>query len=436
MEEKVINITDSKEVVEPTPQVTIQPVKPEIETDKKISETPKLPTQPKKIDLFFQKMPLWQRIIIISILGSLILAIISLSIWIFIFQRPISTNSIIDTTKGYIEYANENKQNIFKMVLKEPSLPKTEVSPLNGLLFTKADMTKMMERKPVAVMINNHTAARPQSGLSKADIVYEAVAESGITRYMGIFWSQTPNKVGPIRSARQYYLEWLSEFDPIFIYDGCAQTDDPRTNACGNIYTYGIKNMRTIGAWRISERVAPHNEYSSIQYAEDYAKRVDWGAFNTKVQPLTFKRDAPIAERGDKTKVKIRFRNDIPNGGLYDTEWTYDKNLNIYNNKVGGSANYDMEDKTPHRAKVVVIQEVNMINANDGHARVIITTIGEGKAIILQDGKIIEGKWKKTSRTDRTKYYDSKGNEIALNRGQLWITALPKDYGEFDIIEK
>jgi len=435
MEDKNINIT-SKEL-DNTPIDNNNESKQDIVKTLPTSNEPttQLPSK-NRLDKYLDSMPLWQRIVIVTILCALILIIIFLGVWIFVFQRPISPASIIDTSKGYIEYAVTNSSQLFNVIYKDPSLPKTEVSPLNGLLFTKDEMTKLKEKSPVAVMINNHTAARPQSGLSNADIIYETVAESGITRYMAIFWSEAPNKVGPIRSARQYYLEWLSEYDPIYIYDGCAQTDDPRTNACGNIYTYAIKNMRTIGAWRISERVAPHNEYSSVQYAVDYAKRVNWGGFSTKIQSLKFKRDAAISDRGDKTKVRVKFRTDIPNGGMYDTEWNYDKSLNTYSYKVGGSANYDMENKEPIRAKVVVIQEVNMINANDGKARVIITTIGEGKAVILQDGKIIEGKWKKTSRTDRTKYYDSKGNEIELNRGLLWISAVPKDYGEFDIIEK
>lgn len=75
-------------------------------------------------------------------------------------------------------------------------------------------MDVLKKRRPVAVMINNHSEARPQSGLNSADIVYETNAESGITRYLGIFWSSAPEKVGPVRSLRQYYLEWASEYDP------------------------------------------------------------------------------------------------------------------------------------------------------------------------------------------------------------------------------
>jgi len=99
-----------------------------------------------------------------------------------------------------------------------PTEPRTEQSTLNGILFTKTEMKLLQTKRPVAVMTNNHVDARPQSGLNSADVVYEALAESGITRYMAIYWSQAPKKVGPIRSSRQYYIEWLSPYDPLYIY--------------------------------------------------------------------------------------------------------------------------------------------------------------------------------------------------------------------------
>ena len=324
------------------------------------------------------------------------------------------------------------------VLLSKPEEPKTEESPLNGLLFSKTDMDKIMQRRPVAVMINNHADARPQSGLNSADIVIEANAESGITRHLGIFWSKAPEKVGPIRSLRQYYLEWLNEFDPILIHDGCADTDDPRTNACGNVYTYGIKNIMTLGAWRMNDgrRFSPHNEYSSITNAWEYGVKMNWNSFPSTIQSLEFKRDADIADRGERTVVKTIFHTSLTNNFLYDALWTYDKSTNGYFRKVGGQADMDQETNTQVNAKVVIIQEVKMVQAGDDKGRVIITTIGEGDAVILQDGKIVNGKWKKDSRTDRTKYYDTSGKAIQFNRGRIWIAMIPHSDGKFDIIEQ
>ncbi len=318
-----------------------------------------------------------------------------------------------------------------------PQEPRTEVSPINGLLFTKTEMNKLKSRRPVAVMINNHAEARPQSGLNSADIVYETLAESGITRYLGIFWSEAPAKVGPIRSARQYFLEWLSPYDPLFIYDGCADTDNPKTDACGNISSYNIKKIATIGAWRWNDgrRYAPHNEYSSITNAWEYAEKMNWNSFPT-IKAWKFKNDALLSERGTKTKVNITFHQRINNNGLYDTVWTYDPKTNSYLLQTGKQASLDQETNTQVFAKNVVIQEISMMPSYDDSGRIIQDTIGKGKAVFLIDGKILEGTWKKISRLDRTVFYYSDGNEVQFNRGRIWINAISRSEGKFAIIEQ
>ena len=171
----------------------------------------------------------------------------------------------------------------------------------------------MMQRRPVAVMINNHQATRPQSGLTSADIVIETNAESGITRYLAFFWSTAPEKVGSIRSLRQYYLEWLNEYDPILIHDGCAQTNNPLTNACGNTHLYGIKDISTIGAWRLNDgvRFAPHNEYSSVTNAWAYAEKMDWNKFPSTIKKWNFKKDEKQEDRGEKTTINVKFHKGI-----------------------------------------------------------------------------------------------------------------------------
>ncbi len=352
--------------------------------------------------------------------------------------KPKDPSDIVSFSTEYIpSFAPPKVFSTDLPLLEEPEQPRTEESPLNGLLFTKKEMDEMKTRRPVAVMINNHVQARPQSGLSSADIVFETNAESGITRYLAIFWSNAPEKVGSIRSLRQYYLEWLSEYDPILIHDGCAETDSPLTNACGNIYTYGTKDISTYGSWRLNDgvRFAPHNEYSSITNAWEYAKKMNWNTFPS-ISGWQFKKDASLEDRGQRTLVKLVFHKEINNNGLYDVTWTYDRPTNTYLRKVGNKIDIDQENNTQVSAKNVVIQQVQMSLAGDDHGRLVIKTIGEGDAVILQDGKIINGTWKKTSRLDRTKYYDSEGKQISFNRGKVWIEAIGKGVGEFNIIEQ
>lgn len=353
--------------------------------------------------------------------------------------RPTHPSEIVLFKENYITPNEISSQFDSKQpLLSEPKEPKTEVSPLNGLLFSKSEMDLLKSRRPVAVMINNHSEARPQSGLNSADIVYETNVEGGITRYLGIFWSNPPAKVGPVRSLRQYYLEWASEYDPLLIRDGCAESTDPKANACGNIYSYAIKDIGTIGAWRWNDgrRFAPHNEYNSITNAWEYAKKRNWDSFPTSIQSYEFKNDASMDDRGEKTVVKTVFHMRLNNSGAYDTIWTYDRDTNTYLRKIGGKVDIDQETGTQVNAKNVVIQKVKMTASTDGTAHIVVQTIGEGEAIILQDGKIINGTWKKDSRQGRTKYFDSTGKPIKFNRGRIWIAAIAISSGKFDIIEQ
>jgi hypothetical protein len=378
-------------------------------------------------------------IILLSIIGLVLILGIAAFYYFGIYKyhpKPKDEN-IINISSNYIT-SKEQPKMFAQLLVNTPQEPSTEESPINGLLFTKSEMSELMNRRPVAVMINNHAAARPQSGVTDADIIYEALAESGITRYMGIFWSQGPAKVGPIRSARQYFLEWLSPYDPIYIHDGCAGTDDPRTNACGNIYTYNIKDISTTGAWRWDDgkRYAPHNEYSSVLTAWDYAADRGWNSFPEDFESWNFKNDADQNLRGDAYRYKIIFHTRLNNGGNYDVIWQYDKTTNSYKRWIGGKVDIDQENNTQVTAKTVVIQETNLTPSYDNKGRIIIDTIGEGNATILMDGKEIKGTWKKSNRTDRTTFYDSEKKEIEFNRGRIWISIITQTTSEFDIIEQ
>lgn len=422
-----------------TPKLKDIDIKQEIkgETKKKVKKEKK----PSKIKIWWNKLKPFQRTTSIIFLLILIFGSIFLYFLLIIFKPTIPPYELISIDSRFIQASayDGNIKNNLKIVLNQlpyPEVPKTEESPLNGELFTYAQMQDLLQRRPIAVMTNNHVAARPLSGLSSADIVYESLVESGITRHMAIYWSKSPNKVGPIRSARQYYLEWLSPYDPIYIHDGCALSEDPRVNACGNIYTYNIKDLATSGAWRVNDgtRVAPHNEYVSPIQLWETAEKYSWDEF-PEIESWKFKRDADIENRGERTKIKLTFRTDLANGGLYDASWTYDTTTNSYFRKIGGQADMDLETGTQITAKTVIIQEVKMQSAFDEKSRIIITTIDSGNATFLIDGNIVVGTWEKDSRTDRTTFF-ADDKELEFNRGKIWISIAPQGYAQFDIIEQ
>lgn len=326
--------------------------------------------------------------------------------------------------------------------------PKTETCPLNGGKFTKAEREIWETRRPLAVMIENHGEARPQSGLSRADIVYEAVAEGGITRLMGIFYCGAAAKnltLAPVRSARTYFLDWVAEYDALYNHVGgagrCSDTTvDPRAKALCQIGQYGIKDLDQFGigfpdCYRNPDRL-PHpvaTEHQMICLSDnlyEIAKKRGWTnvdengiAWNKYFESWKFKDDAKENERPEAFSAEFTAWKGYEKE--YGVRWEYDKMTNSYKRFNGGVAQTDLDGGESITAKNIVLQFAKETGGIDEHAHLLYQTIGEGKAVVLLDGKKIEGTWKKKERTGRTKFYDQYGREIEFNRGQIWIEILP-----------
>ncbi len=323
---------------------------------------------------------------------------------------------------------------------ENPNEPKTEVCPLNGSMHTKAAQASWSKRRPLSVMIENHEDARPQSGLSSADIVYEAVAEGGITRFMATFYCNLGDvQVGPVRSARTYFLDFQGEYNSLYAHVGGANTPGP-ANALQQIITYGVKDLNQFNIgfptyWRDYQRLGhevatEHTMYSTTQKLWDIGAKRSWTnvdedgiAWDKNFVVWKFKDDSP--NKGTTVDIRVPFWQNQPS---YDVEWKYDSSCNCYKRINGGSPHIDFDNKQQLSPKNVIIQFEDESHANDGYENnqhLLYRTTGSGKALIFQDGKVTVGKWMKLSRVARTKYVDSTGSEIQFNRGQIWIQTLP-----------
>ncbi|MCL4390517.1 MAG: DUF3048 domain-containing protein [Patescibacteria group bacterium] len=339
------------------------------------------------------------------------------------------------------------------------NLPKTEACPLNGQMYSKPERDLWEKRRPLGVMIENSAAARPQSGVSSADIVYEAVAEGGITRLMAIFYCQPSEIVGPVRSARTYYLDWISEYAdyPLYAHVGGANTPGP-ADALGQIGQYGWDayndmNQFSIGFptfWRDYERLGPdtateHTVYTSTTKLWDFAatkrdltnvstndqtgKQTSW---DVNFVPWQFKDDAPVDSRPAAFSATFALSGQQASyADDYVVKWQYDHDSNSYLRFNGGKPHMDLDTNQQLLAKNVVIEFTTMTVADDGYneeghgQHTLYGTKGSGKAMLLSDGKVINGTWQKTSRTARTRFLDQNGVEIKMNRGLTWIEVLP-----------
>jgi len=363
--------------------------------------------------------------ILLVIVGALILYLASagLSYMIFnsVLKRPLNIvtpfGNLTDVTSGY-EEGNRDRP-----------------CPLNGALFTKKREEEWQKRRPLAVMIENHVDARPPLGLSRADIIYEAVAEGGITRFLAVYLCQDAGDIAPVRSARTYFLDWVLEYGAAYAHVGGANTPGP-ADALGQIRQYGIFDMDQFGLgfptyWRGTDKLAPHNVHSTTKKLWEAAEERGYGPKNDKGKRWDenftlwkFKDDLSLEARGDQKPIVVPFWEQ---SGDYTVTWQYDKNANFYRRFHGETAQIDKITDEQLSAKNVIVQFQVERLANDGYpdGHLLYGTIGQGKALFFMDGKASVGRWVKKDRISRTQYFDSNGKEITFNRGLIWIETIP-----------
>ncbi len=314
-------------------------------------------------------------------------------------------------------------------------------------MYAKPQRAWWEKHRPLGVMIENHQDARPQSGISFADVTYEAIAEGGITRTLNIFFCQDAGLVGPVRSARTYFLDYVSEYAdyPLYAHVGGANTPGP-ANALGQIDDYGWGGYNDLNQFsvgfptyyrdegRAGHPVATeHTMYSTTSQLWKIGVQRDLTnvdkngkSWDTNFVPYKFKDDAPTSARGSVTGIHIPFQEYKD----YVVDWTYDNASNLYMRNNGGVPHIDRDTKKQLSAKDVIILLEDESQAKDGYENnlhMLYGTKGTGKALFFMDGKEIKGTWKKTSRTARTMLYDNSGNEITLTRGKLWFEIASND---------
>jgi hypothetical protein len=293
-----------------------------------------------------------------------------------------------------------------------PSSPTTVASTLTGL-----PVSPSINQQPVtAVMIENSTFARPQSGLDQAGVVFEAIAEGGITRFVALFQDTAPSYIGPVRSVRPYYLDWLSGFDAAVAHVGGSG------EALQDISSWGIKDMNQFynGSYfeRISSRVAPHNVYTSI--AQLNALETAKGFNTSKYTGFLRKPDQPAKV---PTATTINFNISSAD---YDVQYKYNATNNDYLRFEGGEPHMEISQsgvQTQITPKVVIAMVMaNSLEADNIHN--VYAAIGSGPVYVFQDGIVTKGTWSKPTRTQQITFTASNGSPIKLDAGYTWLTAL------------
>jgi hypothetical protein len=286
--------------------------------------------------------------------------------------------------------------------------PTTVASPLTGVQVTP-DQAK---RAVTGVMIENSPDARPQSGLNQAGVVYEAVAEGGITRFLALFQESNPSYVGPIRSSRPYYLDWLLPFDAAYAHVGGSP------EALQQIKALHVKDLDQFANGssynRVSSRYAPHNVYTSIDrlYSLAQSKGYTTSTFTGFVRKP---KENPVAV-SDAKNIDFSI-----SAALYNPHYEYDAASNSYKRSEGGKPHIDEKSGAQLSPKVVIALVTPSALESDGTHNSYATT-GSGPMYVFQDGTVTQGTWKKDSRTAQFVFTNSSGQPYQLNAGQTWIS--------------
>lgn len=285
----------------------------------------------------------------------------------------------------------------------------------NGTLVEE-DASK---RRPLAVIVENHPDSRPQSGLSQADIVYETLAEGGVTRFLAIFQSQEAKNIGPVRSAREYFAQIADEWHALFAHVGGSNEviDQLKRGVYKNLSDANeYYNEYNFG--RDKNKPAPHNVFTSTARLEKLMEEHKYGKL-ASYDAWQFKNDEPAS-----TSTASYIDIDFSRLG-YEVTWKHQTDKNNYQRVIYGGPDKDAENSQPILAKNVLVQYVAVTPVpKDPLLSVDIDLSSGGRAVVFQDGIVAEGAWKK--QNNRTRFFDASGREIKFNRGQIWVELVPE----------
>lgn len=281
-------------------------------------------------------------------------------------------------------------------------------SPLTGLETKDEPSTK---QAVTGVMIENSPEARPQSGIKNSGVVFEATAEGGITRFLVLYQQEKPTLIGPVRSVRIYYVDWLAPFNASIAHVGGSY--DALREVRNGKYRDIDQFFNSSAYWRATDRYAPHNVYTNFNRLDALNKSK---GYTTSAFTGFARADSEAAETPDVTKVNVTISSQ-----LYNSSYTYNAKTNSYDRSQAGAKHLDRENGQIS-PRVLIIMRV----ATNGYK---VTTTGSGNAFIFQNGTLIKGKWSKKNRTSQIVFTDQSGKEVELARGQTWIAAVSNTYG-------
>jgi hypothetical protein len=303
--------------------------------------------------------------------------------------------------------------------IKKTPKPGLTANPLDG---TQAEKT-LANRHPLAIIVENHPGARPQIGLDKASIIYEAITEGGITRFMAIYGPRNADKVGPVRSLRTFFLDWAHEYNAFLAHVG-GNIDALDRVPTENVFDLDQFGLGEKAYWREPQagKAVEHTMYTSIDLLYDAAGSKGY-PMKADFEPFDFLSSENVSS-DNVTKITIDFSSPS-----YLVSYTYDPANQNYQRSMAGLLHKDRATGNVLTPTNIIIQAVER---QAGTTRInedswTFTTVGQGKAYVFYGGKKINATWEKEDLLSRTKFYDENNREIKFLPGQFWYEIVPPD---------
>lgn len=329
-------------------------------------------------------------------------------------SEPVATD---EPEQEEIVKVDNTEEDRTKVTNSEPEFE--NIFPLTGI-----GTDEPVDQRAVAVMINNHPNARPQTGLQNADIVYEVLTEGDITRFLAFYQSEQPKKVGPVRSARKYFVELTRGYDGLYLYHGTYQIleDQLRSGLIDNISGSYHDNDRVLFE-RADFRNAPHDSYLLYENLFSVAQERYKYNMTKNISPLQFLSDEEINNlNGEKAEaVMITYSTST----YSSVEFIYDQENEKYQRYSGGEKTVDLETDIPIMVDNLLIVEMDH-KVIDSKGRRDINLTSGGKGYLLQKGIVKEINWKNDN--GRIIPYVN-GEQVGFVPGKTWINIIPTSPG-------
>ncbi|MEN8253534.1 MAG: DUF3048 domain-containing protein [Patescibacteria group bacterium] len=385
---------------------------------------------------------------------ALVLYLTSSIVSYFSFRALAKQSTQVAQQESELEGLLEQEEDLILDI--SPDEKKTEACPLNGKLFTKTEKEAWEKRRPLAVMIENHPDSRPQSGFTNSDIVFEAIAEGGVTRFMGMYYCDAQRKdieLAPIRSARTYFINFASGFYwPLYVHVGGANLPG-LSDALGQLSDYGWVGDNDLNQFSIGYPVfvrdynrlgkdkdlaTEHTMVTSTEKLWQYAaEEREWTNLNPDrriSRSLTGEADwneeyegwsfeDKKGEVGEATTVSYDFWSGYDD---YSVKWEYNPETNAYRRFMANQPHIDLNNDQQIEASNVIVFLTDEKGPINEKKHMLYRTEGTGKALVFKNGQAINATWNKKTRESELSFTDSKGKDLKFARGLTWVSVIDK----------